>query len=161
MDLLLAALLQVAQSNPQETLSTGNEQTILAYIVVVLAGAVVAEALYIMRLISTHKSESESQSKGHTQNLVTQNDKHAAAVKKLNDELHNERNDRRQQETRYLKEVIETCQAMSRSLDENTKMGQRLETMGERLEETISRALETMRGRIESTIERAFREQGG
>ena len=118
MDLLPVLLLA---EGAQDTLSTGNEQTILAYITVTLGAAVVALALFVVKREGAHKADTLQAAKDS-----------AAAVKAVNDELHSERDDRRKQEAKYLKEVIETAQAMSRSLDENTRMGERLASLIER-----------------------------
>lgn len=127
-----STLLLLAQAGAQETLSKGNEQTILAYIAVVLGGAVVALALFVVKRESAHKAELVKQGNEHADTIKKIAESHAVALKAVNDDLHKERDDRRKQEAEYLKEVIETAQAMSRSLDENTRMGERLANLIER-----------------------------
>jgi flagellar motility protein MotE (MotC chaperone) len=128
----LYSLLLLAQNGAQETLSKGNEQTILAYVAVVLGGVVAAMALFIVKRETAHKTELVKLGQEHAGQLKKQAETDAEALKAVNDELHKERDDRRKQEAVYLKEVIETAQAMSRSLDENTRMGERLANLIER-----------------------------
>jgi hypothetical protein len=127
-----STLLLLAQGGAQETLSTGNEQTILAYVAVTLGAVVAALAVFIVKRETAHKTELLKAGEAHAAALTKQAGEHAGALKVVNDELHGERDDRRKQEAVYLKEVIETAQAMSRSLDENTRMGERLADLIER-----------------------------
>ncbi len=112
-----------------ESLATGNEQAILATIAVILGGVIALMAVFLVKRETDHKKE-----------MIDASKEHAASLKTAYGLLATEKEERRKDQTDTLKEVLETAQAMGKSLDQNTASTDRLIDLVERRERDGGRA---------------------
>ncbi len=146
----------------QFAVGTSDVSTALWGCVFGLAGAIAALAAYVRKILGDHKDEVKALTEAHAGRIEALMASHSDSLRSAYENLSNEKTARREEMAGFLKEVIETANSMSRSVDANTDSQRQLVELIDRwistLEE-IRKTLIVLAGKVEEVSDKLEEQQ--